>query len=321
MLKLNNLNESLEKIYESNAPLTEAFNDSFPQWLKDRLAQVRMFHGTDDGRGFDISKLSSMGAHRPEYTNVRGYYGSDRDLGLFNTFLKGTDPQKVQIIEGPKPEKRTDERLKEPNIPIWGFPNGQVYIQGFNDNERFVRSDGKDLPFKHVPAKFLISDADKFAYIDGTTLPQSTYLDTRKERAEAARELRDMNYGRKDKDPKSFVQSRSGWGDSRTSYDKSGYIVNPAKYKDALGKIKADNYAKVLEDYYQKLLDYRDDIASALSYYDPREDIEQYKTIRNLYGYLVNAIDYYNDVANDIERIAERDTYSEDGSRDCFQCH
>ena len=43
MIKLNSLNESLEKLY----PLNEAFGDTFPKWLKTGLANSRKHFGVN----------------------------------------------------------------------------------------------------------------------------------------------------------------------------------------------------------------------------------------------------------------------------------
>ena len=312
-VKVRNLYESLEKkLNESNeVSLTEAFNDSFPDWLKKRLVQVRQFHGQPKSSGSnDADPMNVPRENRPTYASPRGFYGNDRELGLFDSLLKGTDIQKLEVHEGELPTKRTDPRLKEPNIPVWGFPNGQVYIPGFNDNEEFTRSDGKRAAFKYIPAKFLLSDASHFAYIDGSTLPESTYLDIQNQRRLTASELKDLNYGRMNKDPEQFVQNvPSGWGlpkNIQASRDKSGYVVNPRKFYDKLAEAKAEKYGEELQKYHDMLVEYRDDITSAMGYYDPFEQKDEYRQLSDLLRTLMNAIDYYNSMAEDIEDLANK---------------
>lgn len=323
MLKLKNLNESLTKKYNtaSEKHLNEAFNDSFPSWLKARLSELSKYHGTDkDGRGnrdpfgIDVSK-------RPEYTRPRGFYGPDKELNLLNKLLKETDMDTLEVIEGPVPVKRTDSRLKPPNIPIFHFPNGQVYIQGLNDTELFKDSsyrakNGNSVAFKYVPLKYLLSGADAFAYIDEDNIAPSNYEEKRLERKNAANELKNMNYGRSNKDPDAFVKT-PGYGydlprDKREYLDKSGYVADPGKYIKKLEDIRADDYGKVLQERHDKLIELRDDLVAALSYYDPIEDRDVYSNLSTIMANLGRAIDNFNSHSRDIESYANNSSYDKD---------
>ena len=317
-VRLRNLNESLEKLYESsNTSLTEAFDDSFPKWLKDRLVDVRKFHGTDKNTDRDINAVPR--ANRPSYTSPRGWYGNDKDLGLFNGLLKkGVDLQNFKVIEGPVPEKRTDERLKSPNVPIWHFPNGQVYIPGINDNEETTIVPGKEMAYKYVPIKYLVANADAFAYFDENQLgTEDTYSKTRLNRLEKSKELKKMGYGRQGKDPAQFVPNKPyRWSrDEEAHFDKSGYLVDPKIYKDKLADIKAANYSVELEKVYNAISEYRDDISTAMQYYDPFENVNEYNSLQNSMDTLKWAAKKYNDTASRIKQIAEDVDMSEENKR------
>lgn len=316
-VRLRNLNESLDRLYESHdEPLTEAFNDSFPKWLKDRLVTTRKTFGTDKGKDREYSNVSRD--ERPDITTPRGWYGNTRDLGLFSGLLNaGADFDTLQVHEGPIPEKRTDERLKEPNIPIWGFENGQVYIPGINDQETttIVPEKGR-IPFKYVPMKYLLANAKYFAYIKSSDLTPGEYTRKRTQRGEQSKELRDMNYGRKDKDPEQFVKPMpSNYyrnSNEKASLDKSGYIVDPKRFYDKLKQIKASRYGDVLTQYHDLLEEYKEDIISAMQYYDPFENKDEYQLLNSLMGYLRGAIGAYNSVASRIESTANDNFYDDE---------
>ena len=86
----------------------------------------------------------------------------------------------MSIIESDIPEKGSDKRLKEPNIPIfllydnyggWKDQKGvcQVYAKGINDDEICVFSDEKnDKRLGSIPMKFLLEKCIAFAYLDGS---------------------------------------------------------------------------------------------------------------------------------------------------------
>ena len=64
-VNLKSLNESLSKKYiVEDINLTEAFDESFPKWLKDRIVTVKTFH---EPGGY--SKVPSQ--QRPSYRDSR----------------------------------------------------------------------------------------------------------------------------------------------------------------------------------------------------------------------------------------------------------
>lgn len=310
--KLHNLTESIEKKYQ----LTEAFNDSFPGWLKDRLVKVKQWGGDTGWRNkSDFSKVPRE--ERPSFISPRGYYGSDTDLGLFMGMLNTTDLQNVQVVEGPVPQKRTDPRIQEPNIPIWGFSNGQVYIPGMNDNEIYsaaLSKDGKTKAFKYITFKDLISHATDFAYIDGSKMPESTMKAKRAERSAAAGELKSIpNYERQgSSNSKRFTTGKS-WNDK---LDKSGYIISPDRYTDRLKELKVGTYAQILQKRYNELLELRDDISSAISYYDPFKDASKFNRLNRMLSSLTDSISTYNNISQTIESLVNNSNYNEHTKRD-----
>lgn len=312
MLKLKDLNESFSKQYKT-APkerLNEAFNDSFPSWLKARLSELNKFHGTDKNGPYGGNSYSIPRNSRPDYSNPRGFTGRPRELSLFDKLLKETDIESLEVIEGEIPKKRTDPRLKAPNIPIWHFPNGQVYIQGFNDMEidrgsTYIGPKGSYMAFKYTPLKYFLENADAFAYIDEDQIAPSNYESKRQQRKNAANELKNINYGRKDKDSDAFVQPKGyTYGvpeEQQQRYDSSGYLVDPRKYVKKLEDIRANDYAKILQERHDAIIDLRNDITAAMNYYDPIEDHAIYRKLWATLDDLNDAVNAFNSASTSIE--------------------
>ena len=312
-VNLKSLNESLNKKYiVEDINLTEAFDESFPEWLKDRIVAIKKYQKNWN---------SIPDNQRPLYKNSRkgeDAYSSSNDKSLFTKSLnKGIDFTKTKVVEGPIPEKRTDERLKEPNIPIWLFPDGQVYIEGINEDEIY-RATGK--AFSYLPMKEKIADAKAFAYIDGTTLDPQAYRNKLSQRSDMTR---DIHKAIKDNpsagifrkgDPEKFYTNVTGaWFNSTSSeaerkgyLDKSGYIINPNRYKEALKKAGAKKVFQNLESIYDRIIEVKDDIAAAASYIDPFEDRDNYKQLSTFMDYLMRAISDYNDMSRELKSLSDR---------------
>ena len=301
MVTLNRLTESLNKLYESNN-LTEAFDESFPKWLKDRLITVRKYHEPGGYR-------SVSWQDRPEYINARSgddAYNSESNMSLFNKALaKGIDFTNTKVIEGPIPEKRTDERLKDPNIPIWLFSNGQVYIDGINDNELY-KATGK--AFKYMPMKDKIANAKAFAYIDSSKIDSNIINKKRGDRATLRQELANIpNYTRRGtKDYDKFA----GWTSYGTPFDKSGYaIVNPERYKKEIEKLSGKKIYQELEKYYNNIVDAKRKVMDAYAVQDTFSTNS--RTIRSIMDYIDDAVSSYNSYMRNVNNIVDS-TYSED---------
>ena len=305
IINLNRLNESLNRLYESNSSLTEAFDESFPKWLKDRLVTINKYH-TGDWK----SKREIPFDQRPDYINARD---EDRwnssSKSLFDKALaSGIDFSKTKVIEGPVPEKRTDERLKNENyIPIWLFPNGQVYIEGLNGSEIYL-STGK--AFKYMPMKDRIGNASGFAYIDKTKVDPEAITRKRAQRSAMKADIRNnVPYYARQGTAEFDSFGRGGWG---TRFDKSGYpILNPDRYKRELEKIAGKKIYQVLEEYYNKVVDAQRKVAEAYSQEDPFNGENNINSISNLIDYVRWAASRYNDYMRRVDSVVNGG-YSED---------
>ena len=338
MLKLKSLTESLEAKYlTEQGELVEKFGD-MPSWLSKRIlttkytntdGQVRSWktqgvtnrkNSTKNPWDIALEKNPNFGPS-PTYGKSRGEQNADDSLfGQLNAHNINMDS--VKVIEGDKPTKRTDERLKEPNIPIFLFKNGQVYMKGINDNEEYA-GDGEYKKFKYLPMKTLLSDeVEKFAYIDGSDDSNFTSGAKKLARTNMRRELAEVpNYFRTpDEAGKSKYMGRG----VRAQVDKSGYLVvpTPEKYKDKLAELKCTKIYDILDEYYNYLNDVRDELAYILSSSDLKNsrssDSDYYKafrTSRNMFSLLDDAVDTYVSVLSRVDRITNDPNLNEDDKK------
>ena len=282
MLNIHKINESLDKKYY----LMEKYSDSMPDWLGRRLDYTQHMHrgNYDNDSKYpalkrDDVEVDSLTGHR----DLRGY-GSKADINAtrdkfteysdtlspsysyrgtptrtqasqnslyYNFRSLGIPLDKVEVQEGPIPVKASDRRLKEPNIPIFLFDNGQVYAKGVNDNEIYW-DDEKERPFKHIPMKYLLSWAVSFAYIDGSNPANFNAHDIRAKR----RSPKGTDWRRYERDKSKQVSDE---GKITTGFDKSGYPVPLDKWEKANKTYISQYQEKILEKYREKLIEVIDE--------------------------------------------------------------
>ena len=283
MLNIHKINESLEKKYY----LMEKYSDSMPDWLGRRLDYTQHMHRGNYTNNFEYPALKqdnvevdSLTGHRvaigggsfaPDIDDVKdkfteysdtlspsySYRGTptrtqDAQNSLYYNFRSlGIPLDKVEVQEGPMPVKASDSRLKEPNIPIFLFDNGQVYAKGVNDNEIYW-DDEKERPFKHIPMKYLLSWAVSFAYIDGSNPANFNAHDIRAKR----RSPKGTDWRRYERDKSNQVSDE---GKITTGFDKSGYPVPLDKWEKANKTYISQYQEKILEKYREKLIEVIDE--------------------------------------------------------------
>ena len=283
MLNIHKINESLEKKYY----LMEKYSDSMPDWLGRRLDYTQHMHRGNYTNNFEYPALKqdnvevdSLTGHRDaigggsfapdidavkdkftEYSDTLSpsysYRGTptrtqDAQNSLYYNFRSlGIPLDKVEVQEGPMPVKASDSRLKEPNIPIFLFDNGQVYAKGVNDNEIYW-DDEKERPFKHIPMKYLLSWAVSFAYIDGSNPANFNAHDIRAKR----RSPKGTDWRRYERDKSNQVSNE---GKIKTGFDKSGYPVPLDKWEKANKTYISQYQEKILEKYREKLIELIDE--------------------------------------------------------------
>lgn len=313
LLKLKNLNESLEKKY----PINEAWSESMPDWMKNRMNITALDKDPNKVKKLGRSKHNA-GYFGDTFRNKFGVRGDtseyrkprDREGGfsLFRGFIKkGIDLNNVSFIEGPIPEKKSDPRIQSPNIGIWHFgtpPNDQVWAMGINDDEKF-NQDVKSRPFIKIPFKTIVELANAFCYIDGSTLQTRDYDDIRQKRYDFKRwEIDPKNQAMRVK-PGSRESNPYGWRLPGVVADKSGYYVIPpsSKYAEELKKRHAKEYGNDLTELESELKSVFSNIQDvSMSWEWDDNDLSTRGLDNILYSYR-NALSYYRNALSTIDRI------------------
>lgn len=317
MIRLRNLVESLETKYNLN----EAFSEDMPEWFAKRVLTTKYtptswYNRRDLGGAAHYPQgkygyLSGKGAKKnpefgqsPEYKNSDPYYG---DQSLFSKLLAaGISLDTVKIIEGPIPTSENDKRLQPPNIPIFLFDNGVVYIRGYNDDEKL----GSKKSLGAYTIDKLLQQCKKFAYIDGNDPNNFVEHDKKVARSSGNKHV--------DRRGKYFDRDRRDL--STTFYwnpniDKSGYeIVSLAdKYKDKLEEIKAGKIFDILKGYEDYINNCYQELGNLISQtqivshdntnkpdYNPYTMYTNNDRIANL---LETIASLYSDVVNEVDLI------------------
>lgn len=322
LINLNKLNESLEAKYLNESQLNETFGD-MPEWLSKRILTGK--YNRHDGQGrreYGVYKKDQYGSidlngknpefgNRPSYINARDSKG---DESLFGQMLShGINLDSVKVIECEKPEKRTDDKLKAPNIPIFLLSNNQVYAKGINDNEEY-RGENKSYygqAFKYLPMKTLLSDeVVKFAYIDGTDDDNFKGKEVRDARTKMKQDMAGIP-----KREKQFAGVQ-GW---RGNWDKSGYKQIPTadKYRDKLAELKCNKIYDVLDEKQQLLEETKEELANIMLSTDIKsmKNDEDYATAftayENIYEKFQRAVSNYVDVLKSVDRIVNDENMDE----------
>lgn len=300
-----------EKLFNEEV-LNEKFSDSMPQWLKDRLIYTsRNYTRTDDRAHNEYTKRSYKNL---DVTNQRNDRYGDRSPAtpLFDEFLrKGYNLDSVNVVEGDVPEKASDPRLKEPNIPIFLLKDSsgrtQVYAKGINDNE-LAYFDDRDRAFKYLPMKDLLANCVGFAYIDSLDTSNQNVGEKRNNRAA----FRNWNSNIENpvrrytgNEVDSDGEVRVGW--NYYNIDKSGYIINPNKLKKRLAKLKAKNPQKLLDKLYKEISDIKKDFTQFYSEIDIADmSSSDYDRIFGSGGFnkdLTYVIQKYNRLVQEVENV------------------
>lgn len=302
--------------------LVEAFSESMPTWLKQRLI-----------RGKGGKAAAKLPGDSPVKAPTKG---RDYEEDLFAEMLKkGIDPNSVEIIhDGEIPTSVRDPRLKDPYIPIFllkgksqnyanvsnrrinpGDEITQVYVKGINDHELcLLDSSGKDRILAYMPGKDLIPMIVDFAYIDTRTLDTTSMKDKKSDRVKMRAELAELQDYFRETNPDVIARSgRYSWG---PQYDKSGYLKTPHKYDKKLAEMKKNNYSKTINKLRDRLVEAKQDIVAIMSELDldkMSNSTLNIDGIRDVLGYMQTAQNYYEQMCKYVERaLASTEQYYRD---------
>ncbi len=291
--------------------LKEAWSPSTPDWLKPRLNRLAKsfddfnYKGKPRGDIYDykIPRDSDRRSYKDLYSILRS---------------KDFDFETIEFIEGEVPSSKTDERLKLPNVGVWHFPNGQVYIQDVNVLEKYdeFKSDYYGKNFGAMPFKMLKTEADAFCYFNVNQPEKKDYKalkDSRDEWGDWLGKSGNTYANIKDKKQKGTYIP---WYDS-DNYDKSGFKPVPSseKYAKELRRMHAKNYANELENFESRLkrafVTIQQDILSELSWDDGVNAVRTVKQdITDVLGRYNDALSQYKNMLRKIEIY--KSNYGED---------
>lgn len=325
MLHLKNLNESFDKLYEVNEPLheglNEAFGDTFPKWLKTALADSRKHYGykpysVSPRHGYEMNIGQSPDKASRQVADVvkpKGFKGNLDAISLFNLAISaGIDLQNAQITEAEVPASTKDPIMQDETIVrIWGFPSGQVYIEGLNESEKCV-DDPKEWPFRYFTPKKLITLANHFAYMSASDLNPSYLHDKDVERNQHYSDLVQMyndhpemirNNIRKEYSPMDIPTFEAGKRGGH--FDASGYMIDPTRYEDKLKTAKGKRVFDDLAHLYKAINRTYTQYVDAITEYD-FENEESQLDISSMDIDQFSRWQYqYNDLVRKVNRVAD----------------
>ena len=293
LLNLKALNESFENKYK----LEEAFDDSMPKWLKDRLAYSAVQSGDSEVHsnkfkpyGYENGADNKYsGQQRASFQQNRSTGENGWELGLASQFLKaGVDLSKVKIVEAPIPNKIPRITKNNQIIPIFLLENGQVWAKGINDREEYA-----DYPyesFRSMKADDILSKCKAYCYIDLSDPNINTVGDKKINRQKLKAELNAI--------PNYFRSESSYW----YKRDKSGYTNrhNVKRYQEKAKELKLKNVDSMLETCAQKIVDYKTQLSDILTEVDITE-INNLARIQESVDYLRDACRYYQNACEYID--------------------
>lgn len=247
----------------------EAYDPSIPDWLKGGRSGSKMqdFKGT-----FDLSNAQYIPLNKDEFTNTDPIWKDSDYIKIFNT------PEGVYATDGTR-----DYIGKYQDIYYGTDKNGKYRQKRFSNTSR----------------KNLIDMATDIGYIKKSDVEDS---DTNARKYGRYKDPRTDNRG-------NYVgQKYSDYSDTwltGNGRDKSGYkIIDPknmmARYYNVEG---IEDVQKVLDRYYNKLIEIRDEIISL----DFRKfNDNSFGMGASLYHYFQGAIEDYNHLANKCEEKIKR---------------
>lgn len=301
-IKTTNLNEGL-------FTLNEAFSPSMPDWLKKSLERdtARDTGIFAQNKSYKDQRRYSNSSHKYKNNDVVGPEFSGRGLTRYSLFALladlGLDTSKANFISADVPKKFSDPRLQWPDSSYIGFlyivnnATGakEVYAPGVNDSQDSILPDrsGNYKTLRYVPRPEVLANSVAFCYVDMTD-PNNLIGNKIKDR-KTYKSTKDNSFDR-------LTASDIGWGQT---LDKSGYLINPNKYKNKLADLGLEGKStqKKLETIYNRIKSIYRDAVNAMSDVDYLSDkATPASAMRVINNELSNAADYYKYMTDAVEQ-------------------
>lgn len=312
-----------EELFKNNKKLNEAFSDSMPDWLRGHLltsivnknipgytasaSQNRQKAYDKYKKNYDLDALKGRQQYGKELSG--DIYNSDAIFRGMNKYH--IDFSRANFIHGEPPTKSTDPRMKEPNQAFMLIEYGgakQVYAPGLND---------KDITIFPIADKYAPANTYKYArfsdykpyikdfYYVNTADPANSNDNITSQRAHNDLYMNDAQMQGLERITDKSRAQNAVWA-TGGRIDKSGYLVNPKRYKDALRKAQKSNYAKKLEKSYNILQDVKETLTNYIIEADAADSDALEFASNIMRRDLANAISRYNRLASTIETAEQR---------------
>lgn len=244
-------NRIVESLYRTSGielneskKLNELFDSSVPKWLRKELSRYSSFED-----GLHTTYTHDKGP-RPSYAKGKGDSWRHENPAHSIFYTTDIDLSKMKVVETEPPAKFNKSPYKdlERYIPIFLLDNGDgstsTYLKGLNDQEIDPTT---QKAFKYTSVVDLIKRCKAFAYIDKEDPANQGYKQKHDLHTQAQNELRNVtNYERNKNLADTVNYNNSIW-------DKSGYFVDPDKYKKLLDQNKFSNLSNLLQQVYDTI--------------------------------------------------------------------
>lgn len=303
-----------------------------------RSFKRRFAMGDDDEESYESRNCSLTEA----YNNLPSWFTNFLDNHVDGKAVKrvlssrGIDLANATYIKGDMPRSNRDPVLKdESRLAIFRLNDGRgeiIYIKGVNNPYLRVNNAGRyGWEYKYaneLPMKTILEMTTEYGYID-TNDSRNTNREVRRERAALKRAAGPERgkgqhpvertiystdeYGRKDYN--NPLGTEIEWVMTKNQ-DKSGYPLDPEKYKRMLDNVGLDTYGARLESYFKKIEALRTRIIAAMNQFSvdssPKFRVGNFFS-RNIYGdigdatqNLAKAIDEYQGLKKECAAVVNR---------------
>lgn len=288
------------------------------------------FEDEEDDESFFDSNLDEE-VLTESYNNLPDWLISFLDSNREGTSIKktlsnrGIDLHNCSYTRAPFPRSNRDPVLKDDTkLKIFKLHNGgdeQIYIFGVN-NPYMKRPNSMDWRYvNEMPIRDILDLAIEFGYIDLSN-EANKMGSKRYERRNSAYALRDITrdrengqhpvyrheYGKRpdgSTDWNNIVGTSVSWVTTK-GYDKSGYKLDPDKYRKMLDNVGLDTYGARLQSFYNKIEAVRARIIALMSNlkFDGNYDYKvEHSWSQNIFGDLAEATDRLSRAMDYYQRI------------------
>lgn len=273
----------------------------------------------------DEAVLTESYNNLPEW--LTKFLDSHRDgKSIKNTLSsRGVDLHNCSYVRAPFPRSNRDPILKdETKLKIFKLIDGSnevIYIYGVN-NPYVARPHSIEHRYvTDMPMRDILDLAIEFGYIDLADA-QNTMKDKRRDRANLAYSLRDVTRDlEKGQHPvyhrtyAKLENGRTDWNNiistsvswvTKEGYDKSGYKLNPDKYRKMLDDVGLETYGARLQSFYNKIEAVRARIIALMNslQFDAEYDYHSKSSWnQNIFGDLAEATDRLSRAMDYYQRI------------------